>query len=250
MDELTHTQFLDGRVSAWQPARGYRAGVDPVLLAASIPGEPGQSALELGCGVGVASLCLLARVPDMRATGLEIQPAYAALARRNATEASAAFDVVQADLTQLPTDLRNRQFDHVFANPPYFQRETSVSAADPGRDIALGGETPLADWVEVAAKRVRPKGYVSFIQRVERLPELLCAMQARLGSLQLLPLLPRRGRESQLFLIRGRKGGRAAFRLHAAIVMHEGDTHTSDQESYTSDIQAVLREGAALAFPK
>jgi len=52
----------------------------------------------------------------------------------------------------------------------------------------------LADWVEVAAKRVRPKGYVSFIQRVERLPELLCAMQARLGSLQLLPLLPRRGR--------------------------------------------------------
>jgi len=32
--------------------------------------------------------------------------------------------------------------------------------------------------------------------------------------------------------------------------MHEGDTHTSDQESYTFDIQAVLREGAALAFPK
>ncbi|CUH67245.1 tRNA1(Val) (adenine(37)-N6)-methyltransferase [Thalassovita gelatinovora] len=250
MDDLTQSQFLGGRVTAWQPARGYRAGVDPVLLAAAVPGTPGQTALELGCGVGVASLCLLARVPDMRITGLEIQPSYAALARRNAAESGAALEVVEADLAQLPAHLRDRQFDHVFANPPYFLRDASVSAADPGRDIALGGETPLADWVETAARRVRPKGYVSFIQRVERLPELLRAMQARLGSLQVLPLMPRRGRESQLFLIRGRKGGRAAFRLHAGIRMHEGDTHTRDQESYTSDIRAVLRDGAALPFPK
>lgn len=250
MDELTHTDFLDGRVRAWQPAQGYRAGVDPVLLAAAVPAEAGQTALELGCGAGVASLCLLARVPGLRVAGLEIQPFYAGLARCNAMEAGVPFEVIEGDLAAMPETLRDRQFDHVLANPPYFRRTESVSAADAGRDIALGGETPLEDWVTAAAKRVKPKGYVTFIQRVERLPELLCAMQARLGSLQLLPLIPRVGRESQLFLIRGRKGGRSGFRLHAGILMHEGEAHTSDREDYTSDISAVLREGAPLPFPR
>ncbi|MYM57246.1 tRNA1(Val) (adenine(37)-N6)-methyltransferase [Thalassovita mangrovi] len=249
MDDLTHTDFLGGRVRAWQPARGYRAGVDAVMLAAAVDAQQGQEVLELGCGVGVASLCLLARVPGLRATGLEIQADYADLARRNAAEAGAKFEVVTGDLAAMPAGLRDRQFDHVFANPPYFLRDASVSAQDPGRDIALGGDTPLEAWIEAAAKRVKPRGFVTFIQRVERLPELLCTMQARLGSLQLMPILPRQGRESQLFLIRGRKGGRAAFRLHAGILMHEGETHQQDGESYTSEINSVLREGAALPFP-
>lgn len=250
MDDLTHTDFLGGRVKAWQPARGYRAGVDAVMLAASVDAAPGQAVLELGCGVGVATLCLLARVPGLRAVGLEIQPDYADLARRNAAEAGADFEVLTGDLGTMPAALRDRQFDHVFANPPYFRRDASVPAADPGRDRALGGDTPLESWVEAAAKRVKPRGFVTFIQRAERLPELLCAMQGRLGSLQLLPIQPRPGRDSQLFLIRGRKGGRAGFRLHAPIRMHEGDRHTQDGESYTSEINAVLRDGAPLPFDR
>ena len=68
---------------------GYRAGVDPVLLAASVPARAGQSVLDLGCGAGVAALCLAARVPGLLA-GLEVQPAYAALARRNARRTAGA----------------------------------------------------------------------------------------------------------------------------------------------------------------
>ena len=36
-DELTRNGFLGGRVQLWQPVCGYRAGVDPVLLAAAVP---------------------------------------------------------------------------------------------------------------------------------------------------------------------------------------------------------------------
>ena len=247
--ELTHTLFLSGQVRAWQPTQGYRAGVDPVLLAAAIPARAGQTSLELGCGVGVASLCLMARVPGLISTGLELQPGYAALARRNAAEAGAAFSVIDGDLTDLPAALREPQFDHVFANPPYFRREASVASRHSGRERALGEETALKTWVEVAAKRTKPKGFVSFIQRVERLPELFSAMQSCLGSLQLLPLTPREGRESQLFILRGRRGGRAQFRLHAGVVMHEGAVHHCDRDDYTKEIRAVLRDGAALHFP-
>ena len=56
--ETTDNAFLGGRVQLLQPRRGYRAGVDPVLLAAAVAARPGEAVLELGCGVGTALLCL------------------------------------------------------------------------------------------------------------------------------------------------------------------------------------------------
>lgn len=248
MTELTCDDFLGGKVRAWQPQRGYRAGLDPVLLAASVPARAGQRVLELGCGVGVASLCLTRRIAGVKAFGLEIQPDYAELARRNAVMNDAEFTVVTGDLRAFPDELRQQQFDHVIANPPYFRREAGTAATDPGRDMALGGDTPLRNWVEVAAKRCRPRGQVTFIQRIERLPELLSAMNDVLGSLEVLPLIPREGRAPQLALIRGRKGGRAEFRLHPGTLIHPGDKHRDGGADYTPTLHAVLREGAQLPF--
>ena len=250
MDEadLSRDAFLGGRLRIWQPRRGYRAGVDPVLLAASVPARAGQAVLELGCGVGVASLCLGARVPGLALTGVEIQPAYADLARRNADAVGVTLEVVTADLASLPAELRQRRFDHVIANPPYFRRDQSLPAQDAGRELALGEGTALAQWVAVAARRVADGGHVTFIQRAERLPELIALMQAHLGSVEVLPLTPRRGRPAQLVLIRGRKGGRAAFRLCDSVLMHEGAAHDGDRDSYTPLVDAVLRAGAALPF--
>ena len=248
MDELSCDDFLGGRVRIWQPKKGYRAGVDPVWLAASVPAKAGQRVLELGCGAGTASLCLAARVPGVQLTGVELQPGYAELARRNAAENGAQMQVFTADLTALPAELRDAQFDHVIANPPYFKRSDGSAAQDAGRDVALAGETPLTQWVEVAARRCKPKGYVTFIQRIERLPELMSAMQARLGSLELVPFLPRQGRAPQLFLLCGRNGGRADFRLHPGVVVHDGVAHNGDGEDYSQLISSVLRNGAALPF--
>ena len=69
--ELTRDAFLGGLVHLWQPRSGYRAGVDPVLLAATIPAVSGQRVLELGCGVGAAVLCLGARVAGLELVGVE-----------------------------------------------------------------------------------------------------------------------------------------------------------------------------------
>ncbi|MCP9480623.1 methyltransferase [Shimia sp. CNT1-13L.2] len=247
--ETTENAYLDGRVTIRQPARGYRAGVDPVLLAASVPARAGQSVLELGCGVGTASLCLGWRVAGLSILGVEVQAAYADLARDNAEVNGQQMQVVTCDLSEMPADLRQRQFDHVIANPPYFDRTASTAATDAGREVAMGEDTPLEVWVDVAARRLAPKGFATFIHRAERLPDLLGAMQGRLGSLQVLPMQARAGREANLVLVRGRKGGRAAFRLHAAVMLHEGAAHLQDGEDYSKPVRAVLRDGAALAFP-
>lgn len=260
---LTHDAFLCGRLHLWQPEKGYRAANDAVLLAAACPATTGQSVLDLGCGAGAASLCLAARVPGLMQAGLELQEDYADLARRNAAENGIALEVVTGDLEAMPLDLR-RGFDHVIANPPFYPRAGTPSPVQ-GRDIALRAEVGLSVWVQAAARRLDPGGWLTMIFATEGLPEVLGALSAsagvpggasggapwgvlggKLGSASLLPLLPREGREAKRLILRARKGGRAGFRLLPPLVLHRGAAHEGDREGYTPRANEILRLGAGL----
>lgn len=244
-DELSDDAFLCGRLHLLQPLKGYRAATDPVLLAAACPATPGQSVLDLGCGAGAASLCLAARVPGLKLAGLELQPAYAELARRNATRNGVALEVVEGDLTQMPKALR-RGFDHVIANPPYYPAGGTPSP-HAARDRALREATPVGDWVSAALTRLKPGGWLTMILSAALLPGALASLPPRGGSALVLPLAPRLGREAPRVILRARKGGRAAFRLLYPFVLHDGPTHDGDREGYTPEASAVLRGGADLS---
>jgi tRNA1(Val) A37 N6-methylase TrmN6 len=240
--------YLGGRVRIEQPRRGYRAATDPVFLAAACPAKPGQSVLELGCGVGVAALCLAARVPGLHMVGVERQPDYVALARRNAALAGANLDVVEADLTGLPAELRQQVFDHVLANPPYFAAQSGTAARDAGREAANREDTPLVDWIATARARLVPRGWLTMIHTAERLPDCLAALRAGFGAITLLPLQPRPGRAATRIVIRARKSARAPFRLLPPFLVHESDAHPGDAPDFTQAAEAVLRHAAPLSF--
>lgn len=246
--EETCDAFLGGRVHLYQPARGYRAGVDPVVLAAATPVCAGESVLELGCGAGAASLCLHARVAGMSLFGVELQADYAELARRNAALNGADMVVYEADLRHLPAELKTQSFDHVIANPPYYERDRSTAAEDAGRDVALAGETPLSDWFDAAARRLKPKGYLTMIQKADRLPDMLIAVNGRLGSVHVRAIQPRIGRAAELVLLQARKAGRAGFVLEPPLIMHEGARHLRDGDSYTQQVSTILRDGGELPW--
>ena len=242
---LTHDAFLNGRLHLWQPRLGYRAATDPVLLAAACPALPGHSVLDLGCGIGTAALCLATRVPGLDLHGLELQPDYAHLARRNATENAILFHVETGDLMQMPTALR-RDFDHVIANPPYYN-QTGTPSPVIARDTALRAETPLAVWVQTAARRLKPGGWLTLIAGADGLPDLLSALGPTMGSASVLPLAARTGRPALRILLRARKTGYAAFRLLAPFILHQGPAHDGDRETYTPKARAILREIADLS---
>ncbi|OCX62846.1 methyltransferase [Thioclava sp. SK-1] len=248
-DELTYDRFLDGRVMIRQPQIGYRAAMDPVLLAAACPARPKESVLELGCGVGVASLCLGWRVPDLTLTGLELQAPYAALARQNAQENAISLRVIEGDLAQMPAQLREENFDHVIANPPYFPPYAGTAAKDPGRETALREATPLAIWVQQGLKRLRPGGWISIIQQADRLPDILTPLARGAGNIQVLPISSRDGRDAGRVIVRGRKGSAAPFRLVAPLVLHAGAQHLRDGEDLSFVAQSLLRSGEKLQVP-
>lgn len=243
-EDLSHDAFLCGKLHLWQPLKGYRAATDPVLLAAACPAKPGQRVLDMGCGAGAAALCLGARVPGLVLAGLELQPAYAALARRNAIENALPMQVELGDLAQMPHALRV-DFDHVIANPPYYPAGGTPSPLA-NRATALQVDTPLGNWVEAAARRLAPGGWLTLICGADGLPAVLSAMGSKLGSAVVLPLQPREGRAALRILLRARKGGKGAFRLLAPFTLHQGAAHDGDRESYTPRAKAVLRDGDSL----
>ncbi len=243
--ELTQDQFLGGRLTISQPRHGYRAATDPVLLAAACPAEAGQSVLELGCGVGVAALCLGARV-SVQVTGIELQADYAELARRNARDNGIKLDVVDGDLAQMPETLRARSFDHVMLNPPFFG--PGAQAEDPGRARGRQEQTALSVWIDAALRRLKPKGFLTLIMLTERLPEVIVALDGRAGGVAIKPLAPRAGRPAARFILCARKGSRSVASLANPLVLHEGSHHRSDRDDYTLEAKAVLRDGHSLKF--
>ncbi|MFI0396639.1 tRNA1(Val) (adenine(37)-N6)-methyltransferase [Paracoccus jiaweipingae] len=240
---LRRDDFLGGRLSVWQPAQGYRAGADAVMLAAACPARPGQQVLELGCGAGVAALCLARRV-DLGVMGLERQPGYAELARRNADENGLPLRVVVGDLAQMPPDLRARHFDGVLMNPPYFGSGTR--APDAGRGTARHENTPLADWLDAGLRRLRPGGWLAVIHRPERLGDLLAGLGTRAGAVCILPIAARAGRDAGRVIVTARKGRRDPMRLLPPFVMHAKPSHSADAEDLTPQATAVLRHCAAI----
>ncbi|MFN4128833.1 MAG: tRNA1(Val) (adenine(37)-N6)-methyltransferase [Paracoccaceae bacterium] len=237
---LTDDKFLCGRLNLLQPIKGYRAATDPVLLAAACPARAGDRVLDIGCGAGAASLCLGARVPGAQLWGLEVQPGYAALARRNAARNGIVMQVHDGDLAQMPAALRV-DFDHVIMNPPYYPPEGTRSPVL-ARARAMQVDLPLGDWVQAGARRLAPGGWLTLICGTDGLPAVLTGA-AKLGSVAVLPLTPREGRPALRIIVQARKGGRGPFRLLAPLVIHAGQVHDGDRENYTPEASTVLRNG-------
>ena len=230
--------FLDGRVHVAQPESGFRSGLDAVMLAAAVPAVAGHTVLELGAGAGTASLCLAARVPGLSLTGVEIDPALAALAARNAAANGFNSTFVAADIFALPPELK-RDFDQVLANPPFHGE--GQSSPDAGRATALMDSGALADWLKLGLQRTVSGGTFTAILRADRLNEALAALPGR--GVCAFPLWPRAGEAAKRVIVQARKGSNAPFALLAGLVLHHPDG------SWTNESDNVLRRGTALALP-
>jgi tRNA1Val (adenine37-N6)-methyltransferase len=234
----TADEFLGGRVRVRQPARGFRAGLDAVMLAAAVPALPGQDVLELGAGCGTASLCLAARVDDCAVTGVEIDASLVALASANAisNDLDRRVHFEQADISAMPAALK-REFSHAFANPP-FHHGRQPASPDLSRARAKHDRVGLGAWVSAGLKRVVANGTFSFIVRADRLQETLAS--APEGGIAIFPLWPRKCEPARRVIVQLRKGSASEMLFLAGLVLHESDGE------YTIRANAVLQGKAAL----
>ena len=241
----TADSLLGGKVIFYQPAEGYRAAIDPVLLAAAVPARAGDHVLDLGAGAGAASLCLARRVPECRVTGLEIDPALVSIARTNAAENGFGDRIAffAGNVAAPPAELRPGSFDAVMLNPPYRAEDSGTPSPHAMKQRANEeGEADLGVWLGTALEMVKPKGSIVIVHRADRFDEILARLHGKAGEIAILPLWPKAGKPAKRFVLRARKGIRTGATILPGLVLHEVDG------KYTAAAEAVLRDGGALQF--
>jgi tRNA1Val (adenine37-N6)-methyltransferase len=239
----TDGHLLGGRVRYAQPAAGFRSGVEPVLLAASIPARPHERVLESGTGAGAALLCLAARVPAIQAVGVEADAGLARLAAVNAQVNG--FGDMRIVTDRIETVALAGPFDHALANPPYHAPGGSNSP-DAAREAAKrGSEALLRTWIDRLGRSLRDRGSLTLILPAGMVPVCLAAMtDCHTPCTTLFPLWPKTGRPAKLVLLRGIRRGRTPMRLMPGLVLHRPDG------AFTDSAQAILRDGQDLAIDR
>ncbi|MBI2707191.1 MAG: methyltransferase [Proteobacteria bacterium] len=240
----TLDSFLGGRVKLVQPSEGYRAGIDPIFLAACINPKPQEKILDVGAGVGTASFALVVRCPHAKVTGLEIQADLVELAVTNikTNQLTDRVEIIKGDLLSPPPVLKPHSFDQVITNPPYYEYSRTQSSPIPGKAQANTETIDLGKWLKCCLKMLKPKGTFTMIHRAERLSEILSHLDSKVGNLIIYPLWAGPRKPARRVIIQGRKNMGGEPRLAFGMMLHGGG------EKYTPEAEEILRSAQPLVL--
>ena len=173
---------------------------------------------------------VLARVPSVELTAVEIDAGLCALAAKNAERNGFGdkVSVVNADVTapgksRRAAGLLSESYDQVIANPPFHAEGKVRAAPDRGRAAAhVMDREGLAAWVRFFAAMAAPKALLTLIHRPDCLGELLPLLAGRFGDIAVFPLFPKRGEPATRIIVQAEKGSRAGLSLLPGLVLHRG----------------------------
>lgn len=239
--ETTTDAFLGGALMMRQPTCGYRAGIDPVLLAARCTARSGDRVLDCGAGVGTVGLCVARRVAGCRVVLIERNEMYVRLAEENtvANALSERVHVLRADVTAPQSaDVRALagSFDHALCNPPFYIDTDGTRSIDPAKDAAnTMAAADLEAWGRFLTSMLKPGGVVTLIHRADALGRLLTVLDRRFGALTITPLHASDTAAAGRVLVSGVRDSRAPLSLMPGIVLHRAGG------GYSAEVEAVLR---------
>jgi tRNA1(Val) A37 N6-methylase TrmN6 len=245
--DITDDAILNGRLRLLQPRRGHRFGHDAVLLAAAMPAQAGDRVLELGAGVGAASLAMLSRVPGADATLIEIDPALCALANqniaRNAMSGRARAIALDAEA---PIEVFARAgvtpgaFDQVMMNPPFNDASHQPSPDAMRRRAHEGPAGLLTGWIATARELLTGSGQVTLIWRAEGIDDVLHALHDGFGGISVIPIYPAPGRLAIRVIVSAVRGSDAPQRTLPGLTLNGSDGRPSEAA------ETILRGGGRL----
>ena len=247
--DVSEDKFLGGKIVIKQLKYGYRAGNDPVLLAASLSLKPSQTVLDLGCGVGTAFLCALARERSIKATGIELQKELSDLAIKNSARNGFIVDIINCSIHKLSHNIGQQKFDHVILNPPFFFSNSGTLSKNQQKTLSkFVKENELKSWLSVAMKRLKPKGEISLISRTDTLGLVLGVLEEKVGSIKILPISSFENEPSSRFIVNGKLGAKGSISLFFPLIMHRKAVDKTGKNFFTSAAEGILYRGNSIAF--
>ncbi len=246
--EITEDLFLGGKLSLFQPKKGFRAGLDSVLLAASVNAKSGEKVIEIGAGVGTVLFCLMNRVSELDATAIEIMEEYYSLLVINAKKNKFKANLILGDFN-FNDKLKRDSFDHIFFNPPYYPVKNYKLSGNKLLEIAnIEQPGALKKLLSFSLKRCRSYGYITLIHRPARILEILSILGSGAGDIKILPIISSNSKNVSRIIVRARKSAKGETKLLKPLTINKNNNESSKEKKYTPEIQKILKNGSALDF--
>jgi tRNA1(Val) A37 N6-methylase TrmN6 len=254
-DTPAHTvdAFHRGRFWLVQPRQaGHRAGMDAMMLAASVPSAFTGRLADFGAGAGAAGLAVLSRCPATEVVLVERSAEMAAFATTTLAHPGNAHlgnrgTVLTADVTlsgraRTQAGLADNSFDFVIMNPPFNAAEDRATPDRLRKEAHVMEDGLFESWIRSAAAVARPRGGLAVIARPEQLGVLLEALSGRFGDAEMLAVHPRPEAAAIRIVVRAALGARGKLSIRPPLMLHEqsGDGPSERTEMINNGLASLF----------
>lgn len=237
-----HLDDLQNGYRIIQAEKGFRFGMDAVLLAAFARLKKGGRVLDMGTGTGILPVLLCARTGACHFTALEIQESVAEMAARSVAgnHLEDRIAVIQGDIREAAARFGAASFDAVVSNPPYMIGNHGLVNPDEG--AAISRHEVLLTFRELAAQTalvLKSGAPFYLVHRPFRLAEIMDVLrEVHLEPKRMRLVYPYADREPNLVLLEARQGGRPRLQVEKPLIVYR------EPGIFTDEVRSVYEGGS------
>jgi tRNA1Val (adenine37-N6)-methyltransferase len=201
-----------------QKSKGYRFGIDAILLANFINIPYQGKIVDLGSGSGIIPIILAKKGGAKEIIGIEIQKKLVELAIKNVrlNNFENIIKIIHEDINNVSNILSFQSIDLVVTNPPY--RKLRSGRINPSDEKAIAKheiKASLDDILNVAKYLLKPFGKLCMIYPAIRMTDLIYKLREKgIEPKKIQIAYPDKDSPGRLVLVEGRKGARSEIEIH------------------------------------
>lgn len=210
-----------------QKERGFRFGMDAVLLADFTRAEPRDRAADFGTGTGIIPLLMAGRGGTMHIDAFELQSEMAEMASRSVmmNGLTERIKVHALPVEEADTVVSDGSLDVITCNPPYGL--PGATLLNPARELSIARHQTadgLRSWYAMAYRLLRGKGRFNMIYPAPRMLEAMKSLSAaRLEPKRFRLIYPAADKPANLVLIEAMKDAKAMLHPEPPLIVYEKD---------------------------
>lgn len=237
---IVKNRLLDLDLCIYQDSDWFKFSLDSVLLSKFVTlNLRSKKILDLACGNAPIPMFLTYRT-KASIYGVEYQKCVYDLGVKSILDnhLDDRIHLLNCDVRNLRDCFDAESFDVITCNPPYFKMHHDLFLNENDVKAIARHEVflKLDDVLSISKYLLKNGGIFAMVHRTERLVEILDTFRKyNIEPKRLQFIYPKRGKDSDLFLIEGIKNGKSGVKLLSPLIIHE------DTDEYTKEVQELLK---------